>query len=361
MIGQTLGHYRIEAKLGEGGMGVVYRARDMLLEPVAVKVLAERFQSDANARSRLLAEARAASALNHPNICTVHEVGEADGRAFIVMEYVEGRPLNQLVQSSDQGLPVEGIIRYGSQIAAALAHAHDRGVVHRDLKGGNIIVTGDGRPKVLDFGLAKRLRELAAQETRSAESLEEAGTLVGTLAYMAPEVLKGEPADARSDLWAFGVVLYEMTAGVPPFRGQSGFELTSAILRESPLPLPARTLSGLSGIIQRCLAKEPGQRYQRAGEAQAALEAIQAGPALPVARPARRFAASAGGGPGPWPRQPFWSRRWGCCSASASAGSRNPRVSAPAAFPPPTARPTTTSSDPGSSTTRGTTLHGPGR
>ncbi len=278
MIGETLGHYRIEAQLGEGGMGVVYRARDTLLQRnVAVKVLSGRLQSDAAARSRLLGEARAASALNHPNICTIHEVAEAAGRAFIVMEYVEGRPLNKLV--SESGLPIDDAVRYGSQIASALAHAHERGVVHRDLKSLNIMVTPEGRPKVLDFGLAKRLHDLAGEETRSQANLE-TETLGGTLAYMAPEVLRNEPVDARSDLWALGVIFYEMTAGALPFRGQSGFELSSAILRESPAPLPAGTPPGLSTIIQRCLMKEPGQRYQRAGEVQAALEAIQAGTAV---------------------------------------------------------------------------------
>ncbi len=282
MIGQTLGHYRIEAQLGAGGMGVVYRAHDTRLErTVAVKVIGESLEADATARARLIQEARAASALNHPNICTIHEVGEAGGRAFIVMEYVEGRPLSAVAPGD--GLPVETVIRYGSQIADALAHAHERGVVHRDLKSSNIIVTPEGRPKVLDFGLAKRLRGAGLEDATRTQGLTGAGAIVGTLLYMAPEVLRGEPADTRSDIWALGVVLYEITAGRQPFQGQTGFELTSAILREPPAPLPPQAPVGLRAIIHRCLAKEPGERYQRAGEVRAALETLQSDVLAPPA------------------------------------------------------------------------------
>jgi len=287
MIGRTVAHYKIEAELGAGGMGVVYRARDTRLErSVALKFVGERQAAEAGARERLLREARAASALNHPHICHIYEVGEAEGRAYIAMELVEGRPLSTLVPA--EGLPVEAVLRYGGQVADALAHAHERGVVHRDLKSANVVVTPEGRAKVLDFGLAERLRpEQLAEATRSRATLTEEHALAGTLAYMAPERLRGEPADAGSDLWALGVLLYEMAAGRLPFEGQTGFELSSAILREPPAPLPAGAPAGLRAIIQRLLAKEPGQRYQRAGEVQAALEALQSDTAVAVVAPGK--------------------------------------------------------------------------
>src|SRR5262249_30411294 len=171
----------------------------------------------------------------------------------------------------------------------ALAHAHDRGLIHRDLKSSNVMITLEGRAKVLDFGLAKRIREAEAGDaTRSQGTLTEAGSVAGTLHYMAPEVLQGQPADARSDLWALGVMLYEMAAGELPFQGQTGFAVSSAILKEQPAPLPPRVPAGLRAVIQRSLAKEPGQRYQRAGEVQAALEAVQSGAAIvPAVRPRR--------------------------------------------------------------------------
>lgn len=262
-------------------MGEVYLARDERLQrDVALKVLSGARLGDDAAQRRLLREAETASALNHAHICTIHEVGEADGKAYIVMERVEGRPLKELIPAG--GLPVEAVLRYGAQIADALNHAHERGIVHRDLKSLNVVVTSAGQLKVLDFGLAKRFTGSELDEaTRSQKSLTEAGAVVGTLTYMAPEVLRGEPADARSDIWALGVVLYEMAAGRMPFRGQTGFELSSAILREAPPPLPAEVPSVLRAIIHRCLSKEPGQRYQHAGEIRAVLEAIE--PAAPSA------------------------------------------------------------------------------
>ncbi|MBI1786127.1 MAG: protein kinase [Acidobacteria bacterium] len=290
MLGRTLSHYRILEKIGAGGMGVVFRAQDAQLErAVALKVVGEQAQVDQNARERLLREARTASALNHPNICTIYEAGVADGETYIAMELVEGQPLSAMI--SGDGLPVEVAIRYGVQIADALAHAHERGVVHRDLKSANVIVTPEGRPKVLDFGLAKRVIEAPGEATRS-EPLTEAGAVSGTLSYMAPEVLRGEPADPRSDLWALGVMLYQAVTGSLPFQGPTGFQISSAILRDSAAPLPAHVPPGLAGIIQRLLAKQPGERYQRAGEVRAALEAIQPGVAasgaVPVVRVSRR-------------------------------------------------------------------------
>lgn len=284
-MGNRIAHYEVGAQLGAGGMGVVYRATDTKLgRDVALKLLPVGATEDATARERLLNEARTASSLNHPHIGTIYEVGEAEGRVYIAMELVEGRPLSVLVPQD--GLPTESVARYGMQIADALAHAHERGIVHRDLKTSNVVITPEGRAKVLDFGLAKRLRnEDLAEVTRSGKALTQAGAVVGTLHALAPEVLKGQPADARSDIWALGVLLYEMAAGALPFQGKTGFELTSHILREPPAPLPERVPAGLRAIIQRCLTKEPGQRYQRASEVRAALEAVGSGTASTVTPP----------------------------------------------------------------------------
>jgi TolB-like protein/Tfp pilus assembly protein PilF len=298
VIGQTLGHYRIESQLGSGGMGVVYRAHDTTLgRTVAIKLVGERFAAEPSARARLLREARTASALNHPHICTVHEVGEANGQVYIVMEHVEGRPLSALLSGQ---VSAETAVRYGIQIADALAHAHQRGIVHRDLKSANVMVTPEGRAKVLDFGLAKRLDtdEASSLTTRSAE-LSEPGQVAGTLHYLAPEVLRGHPADARTDVWALGVLLYELAAGQTPFRRKTRFEVTAAILGEPPAALPPGVPAGLRAVILRCLAKDPDQRYPRAGEVRAALEAVQSGTFVPEAvRPAsgvsRRRALAAG-------------------------------------------------------------------
>jgi serine/threonine protein kinase len=275
VIGQMLGHCRVVAKIGEGGMGVVYRAYDEVLHrDVAVKVVNKDTRLDSSAGQRLLQEARSSSALAHPNICTIHEVGETDGEFYIVMELVEGKSLHGM--STDTGLPPDSVLRYGVQIASALARAHDRGIVHRDLKTANIVVTSDGLVKVLDFGLAKQVGEgIFDATTRSFASLQDASSVSGTLPYMAPEILRGDAADYRSDLWALGVVLYEAASGRLPFAGRTGFEISSAIMREIPSPLGPPVPPGLWAIIQRCLTKEPIQRYQRASEVQAALEAVQ--------------------------------------------------------------------------------------
>jgi serine/threonine protein kinase len=272
MIGQTLDHYRIVAQIGEGGMGVVYRARDEVLNrDVALKLLG-RGALDKVGSDHLLREAQTASSLSHPNICTIHQVGRTGNDFYVVMELIEGRSLSDLITTT--GLSMETVTRYGTQIADALAHAHDRGIAHRDLKGSNVMVTAEGRVKVLDFGLATRMeREEVSEITLSYDTLE--SKLVGTLPYIAPEVLRGQKGDHLSDLWAFGVLLYEAAAGKLPFRGNTGFELTSAILREPPPPLPPTVPYGLAAIIQRCLMKESAERYQRASEVRAALEAIQ--------------------------------------------------------------------------------------
>jgi eukaryotic-like serine/threonine-protein kinase len=272
MVGTTLAHYHIDALLGSGGMGIVYRAFDTRLQrTVAIKLLQSAARDD-RGRARLLKEARAASALNHPNVCTIYEVGEIDGHAYIVMECVEGQPLSRMIPPGE-GLPLDQTLRYAAQVADGLAHAHDRGVVHRDLKSANIVIAADGRVKILDFGVARRADQPQdAGETRTMTSTGEAA-FAGTPLYMAPEVIRGEPADARSDIWALGVTLYEMAAGERPFNGKSPGELTSAILRDPPAALAPHVPPGLRGVIARCLTKDPDQRYQRAGEVKAALDA----------------------------------------------------------------------------------------
>jgi serine/threonine protein kinase len=277
VIGQVLGHCRVIAQIGEGGMGIVYRAHDEVLHrDVAVKVVNKRAGVDASVSQNLLHEARASSSLAHPNICTIYEVGETEGNLYIVMELVEGLSLDAM--SRDEGLPAESVLRYGIQIASALARAHDKGIVHRDLKAANIVITPDGVAKVLDFGLAIRVgTQVFEAATRSLEMTQSASSVSGTLPYMPPEVLRGEAADYRSDLWALGVVLYEAASGSLPFEGRTSFDIASAIMRESPKPLGPPVPPGLWAIIQRCLTKEPTQRYQRAGEVQAALEAVQSG------------------------------------------------------------------------------------
>ena len=265
--GDRLGPYEIVAPLGAGAMGEVYRARDPRLDRfVAIKLLTGAVGRDA--RAQLRREARAAAALNHPHVCTIFEIADAGKRLFIVMEQVEGRPLSDLVS---EGVPIDAVVRYGAQIADALAHAHDRGVVHRDLKSANLMVTADGRVKVLDFGIAALTGEAAAHAATRAATAP--GTLSGTPAYMAPEVLKGAAADRRSDIWAIGVVLYEMVTGRRPFGGETSFEITSSILRDQPDPLERRVPAPLRAVIARCLAKDPALRYQQAGEVRAALEA----------------------------------------------------------------------------------------
>jgi tetratricopeptide (TPR) repeat protein len=272
-------------------MGEVYRARDGRLgRDVAIKVLRE-FESGGAAWDGLRREARAVSALNHPNICSLYDVGDAEGQPFLVMEMVEGKTLRDYI--GDKPLDPETALALGLQIADALDAAHSKGIIHRDIKPGNIMVTGRRHVKVLDFGLAKRL-SAPGDETRTQESFTATGTIVGTFHYMAPELLQGSPADARSDLWALGVVLHQMLSAQLPFQGSTTFEVSSAILREPVPPLPSNVPSGLRAIVQRCLAKRPEERYQRAGEVRAALETFQSSLAS-SARPGRGHWLWAGG------------------------------------------------------------------
>ena len=234
VAGVRLGPYEIVGLIGAGGMGEVYRARDTRLgRTVAIKLVQD-LSADDHARQRLVREAQHASALNHPNICTIYEIGEANGQPFIAMEYVEGRPLNEA--TPQDGLPIERVVGFGIQIADAVAHAHDHGIVHRDLKPANVIVTPEGRVKVLDFGLATRTWHEGAADAATAP-LTQPGVIAGTIAYMPPEVLQGTLADVRSDIWSLGTMLYELTTGRLPFDGRTAFELSSQILRGPPRPL----------------------------------------------------------------------------------------------------------------------------
>jgi len=272
-VGRTLkGKYKILEEIGRGGMGIVYKAEDtQLRRTVALKFLSPDSSAGPSSGRRFTQEAQTASALNHPNICTIYEVGEAEGYPYIAMEYVEGLTLDRMIPAG--GLTPDEVLRLGSQIVEALEHAHEQGIIHRDLKTANVVISPAGRVKILDFGLAKRMiGEDLGKATLSQVSLTKEGAIAGTLPYLAPETLQGHPADARSDIWALGAVLYEMAAGKRPFEGRTGFELTSAILRDAPAPLPAQTPAGLHAAITKCLEKDLAKRFQTATEVRAALE-----------------------------------------------------------------------------------------
>ena len=288
LAGTELGPYRIVDKLGEGGMGEVYQATDTRLDrTVAIKVLPDQVASDPDLRRRFEREAKTISSLNHPHICALHDIGDQDGVSFLVMEHLEGETLAARL-AREGPLATDDAARYAAEIAGALEQAHERGIVHRDLKPANVMLTDSGA-KVLDFGIAARLVEHELETvTRSATALTEAGGIAGTVPYMAPEVLRAETADARTDVWALGVVLHEMLAGTRPFTGKSGSEVTSAILRDPPPPLPACVPAGLQTIVRQCLEKDPLRRYQRAGEVRAAVQAAGAGTEVrPIGQGAR--------------------------------------------------------------------------
>ena len=272
MIGGTLDHYRIESKIGQGGMGVVYKARDTRLDrAVAIKVLPPDLVASDSRRLRFVQEAKAASALNHSNIVTIHEIGSEGGADFIVMEYVEGRTLDELMLP--HGMPVSEVLKYSVPIADALAIAHSAGIVHRDVKPSNVMVTPDGRIKILDFGLAK-LIELpdAVVDAPTRSRLTEAGAVIGTAAYMSPEQAEGRHVDGRSDIFSFGAVIYEMVTGRKPFVGESSVAILAKILHDDPPPIAGSVPPDLAKIIERCLRKDPARRFQSMADLKVALE-----------------------------------------------------------------------------------------
>ncbi len=284
MVGQTISHYRIEEKLGEGGMGVVYKARDTRLDRfVALKVLPADKVADPERKRRFVQEAKAASALNHPNIITIHDIDQADGVDFIAMEFVDGKALERLIPRN--GMRLGDVLKYAIQIADALARAHAAGIIHRDIKPANIMATPDGHVKVLDFGLAK-LAEVITDDSQAPTQTMKAddtprtgeGVILGTVAYMSPEQAQGLKLDARSDIFSFGSVLYEMVTGRRAFEGATKISTLSAILHKEPSPahdvIPDAPRD-LEKIVARCLRKDPNRRFQHMADVKVALEELK--------------------------------------------------------------------------------------
>ena len=280
-IGERIAHYEILDKLGEGGMGVVYKAYDTHLErPIGLKFLPAQADDDPETQRRFVQEAKTASALNHPNIVHIYEIGTADTPLgpvrYIAMEYVAGEPLSHVIPR--KGLPFAKALNYAVQIADALAAAHAAGIVHRDLKPSNIMITADGLIKILDFGLAKLTRAAATAAAAPTATRTQAGLILGTPRYMSPEQARGEDVDARSDIFSFGIVLYEMFAGEPPFEGASAVEALSAILQKDPKPL-SKVLDSIphdaEQIVRLALRKDPRTRYQHMADVSVALKALK--------------------------------------------------------------------------------------
>jgi len=267
MIGRTISHYKILEKLGEGGMGVVYKAEDTKLKrEVAIKFLPRQIAVSDEERKRFKIEAQAAAALNHPNIATIHAIEEVDDEMFIVMEYIEGQELREIVGARGP-VPPPDVLDYATQIASGLQAAHEKDVTHRDIKSSNIMITDKGQVKIMDFGLAK---------VRGGAQMTKLGTTLGTAAYMSPEQTQGAETDHRTDIWGFGVVLYEMLTGKLPFGGDYEQAVIYAILNEEP-EFPEEIPANLRPILQKALAKDVSERYQDVGEVLADLESSGSG------------------------------------------------------------------------------------
>ncbi|HEY1496469.1 MAG TPA: serine/threonine-protein kinase, partial [Candidatus Solibacter sp.] len=271
-----LGPYQVGERIGAGGMGEVYKARDTRLErELALKVLPASTMGDADRRARFIREARAASRLNHPNTVTIYDIGEQDGRVYIAMEYVAGKTLGAMIPPG--GLPLADTLKYAIPITEALAKAHAAGIIHRDLKPGNIMVTSEGVVKVLDFGLAKLIAPTIGPEasTCTAQPDTQAGALMGTPAFMSPEQAEGKPVDARSDIFSFGSVLYEMVTGKRAFSGDSMLATMAAVLQKEPDPPPGSVPLDLQKVILRCMKKDPERRFQNMGDVRVSLEELR--------------------------------------------------------------------------------------
>ena len=274
--GAQLGHYRIFERIGAGGMGVVYRAVDTRLDrEVALKILPEEFKQSAERLARFIREAKAAAALNHPNIVSIHSVEETDGVHFLTMELVRGSTLAKLIPPG--GLSLTELLRLAVPLVDAVRSAHDQGITHRDLKPRNIMITADGRVKILDFGLAKPRSSDESGDVETITVLSAPGDVLGTPSYMAPERIEHQPSDHRADIFSLGVILYEMAAGQRPFTGSSSVSIMSSILRDTPPPLTAvKPLCSpeFDRIVRRSLAKDPERRYQTARDLLTDLEAL---------------------------------------------------------------------------------------
>ena len=335
MVGQTISHYKIVEKLGEGGMGVVYKAEDTKLgRTVALKFLAAHLLQDDESRARFIREAKAAAALDHPNICTVHEIDEADGHTFIAMAFVEGETLQAKIEA--RPLKIDESLDIALQVARGLAAAHHNGVVHRDIKSANVMIAAAGpgadpQAKLLDFGLA---------QLATGSRLTKEGTTLGTTAYMSPEQAQGAEVDQRSDIWSLGVVLYEMVSGRLPFQGEHEQGILYAVLNEQAEPLTGvRTgvPKELERIAGKCLAKEPGSRYQHVDELLVDLRELQKERQSGESRV--QAGATQAGGPGaidgkPASRTAWYAGAFAAAAVLAAAGASWLGVFEPASQPP---------------------------